>query len=145
MDTTQCTGSHWPNLHQGCPVEIKSIMFSFVDLKSIFDVSIVLQVTSRSRPTVSTIGSNDQALTMPSPSSSSAEPGSSAGSSSYLPTKGKMLRVLTATQNTSALVFSVFLGVHMVSPIVAAVGGIQAADRTMVSVSVPSLSLLAMR
>lgn len=44
-----------------------------------------------------------------------------------------MIRVLTATQNTSALVFSSFLVIHLASPLAAAVGGGSLADKTMVS------------
>ena len=50
-----------------------------------------------------------------------------------LPQSGTVLRVLTSTQNCSALVFSIFLGVHLASPILASVGGITAADNTLVS------------
>lgn len=46
---------------------------------------------------------------------------------------GQYLRLLTGVQNTSALVFSVFLTVHLASPIAAAIGGIKSADRTLVS------------
>ena len=51
---------------------------------------------------------------------------------SVLPSRGQVLRVLTATQNSSALVFSVFLGVHLASPLSAALGGSTWADKTMV-------------
>lgn len=44
-----------------------------------------------------------------------------------------VLRVLTFTQNTSALVFSVFLPIHA-SPIAAAFGGISAADKVLVRI-----------
>jgi hypothetical protein len=46
---------------------------------------------------------------------------------------GRVLRVLTGVQNTSALVFSVFVGVHLVSPVVAAIGGASVADKSLVS------------
>ncbi|ORX35225.1 hypothetical protein BD324DRAFT_652367 [Kockovaella imperatae] len=45
--------------------------------------------------------------------------------------RGQVLRVLTFTQNSSALVFSVFLGVHLASPLSAAIGGSSLADKTM--------------
>ena len=57
---------------------------------------------------------------------------------SLIPARGSVLRVLTITQTSSALVFSVFVSVHLVAPIAAAVGGINAADRTMVSDSQPT-------
>jgi hypothetical protein len=43
-----------------------------------------------------------------------------------------VLRVLTGIQTTSALVFSGFLSVHLVSPVVAAIGGVSAADKSLV-------------
>ncbi|WWD16412.1 hypothetical protein CI109_100838 [Kwoniella shandongensis] len=49
----------------------------------------------------------------------------------YLPSQPQILRALTLTQNTSALVFSVFLVPHLASPIVAVVGGLEGADKTM--------------
>lgn len=48
------------------------------------------------------------------------------------PTSGSIIRLLTSTQNCSALVFSVFLGVHLVSPIAATLGGTSLADNTLV-------------
>lgn len=51
--------------------------------------------------------------------------------SGSLPPSGTVLRVLTSTQNCSALIFSIFLGVHLASPILASVGGITAADNTL--------------
>jgi hypothetical protein len=57
---------------------------------------------------------------------------------STLPQSGTVLRVLTCTQNCSALVFSVFLGVHLASPLLASVGGINAADNTLVRTSLLS-------
>lgn len=59
--------------------------------------------------------------------------GRTSGPRSYLPRSGTVLRVLTATQNCSALVFSVFVGIHLVSPLAAAVGGLSAADNALVS------------
>lgn len=50
-----------------------------------------------------------------------------------LPRTGSVLRVLTLTQNCSALVFSGFLAVHLVSPIAATLGGTSLADSTLVS------------
>lgn len=43
-----------------------------------------------------------------------------------------ILRTLTFTQNVSAAVFSVFIPMHLASPIAAAFGGIGAADRVLV-------------
>ncbi|WVQ78827.1 hypothetical protein IAT38_000918 [Cryptococcus sp. DSM 104549] len=48
-----------------------------------------------------------------------------------LPSRGQVLRALTLTQNTSALAFSVFLVPHLASPLVAAVGGLDGAEKTM--------------
>ena len=48
------------------------------------------------------------------------------------PISSQVLRILTATQNTSALVFSAFLGVHLASPLAAAFLGGSGADKTMV-------------
>lgn len=48
-------------------------------------------------------------------------------------TGGQFLRLLTGVQNTSALVFSVFLTVHLASPLAAATGGGSLADKTLVS------------
>ncbi|KAK1927619.1 hypothetical protein DB88DRAFT_41150 [Papiliotrema laurentii] len=48
-----------------------------------------------------------------------------------LPRTGSVLRVLTLTQNCSALVFSGFLAVHLVSPIAATLGGTSLADSTL--------------
>jgi hypothetical protein len=45
---------------------------------------------------------------------------------------GQFLRLCTGVQNTSALVFSVFLTVHLASPLAAALGGISLADKTLV-------------
>ncbi|KAK8861667.1 hypothetical protein IAR55_002490 [Kwoniella newhampshirensis] len=49
----------------------------------------------------------------------------------YVPTRSQVLRVLTLTQNTSAMVFSIFLVPHLASPIAAVFGGLQVADKTM--------------
>ncbi|WVQ64991.1 uncharacterized protein L199_003161 [Kwoniella botswanensis] len=49
----------------------------------------------------------------------------------FLPSKGQVIRVLTLTQNTSAMVFSIFLVPHLASPVVASVMGIEGADKTM--------------
>jgi hypothetical protein len=43
-----------------------------------------------------------------------------------------ILRVLTFTQNTSALVFAVFVPMHLASPVVAAFGGLPMADKALV-------------
>lgn len=43
-----------------------------------------------------------------------------------------ILRTLTFTQNASAAVFSIFVPMHLASPVVAAVGGLGAADRVLV-------------
>jgi hypothetical protein len=43
-----------------------------------------------------------------------------------------ILRTLTFTQNVSAAVFSVFIPMHLASPIAAAFGGIEAADQVLV-------------
>lgn len=43
-----------------------------------------------------------------------------------------ILRTLTFTQNVSAAVFSVFVPMHLASPIAAAFGGIGAADQVLV-------------
>lgn len=43
-----------------------------------------------------------------------------------------ILRTLTFTQNVSAAVFSVFIPMHLASPIAAAFGGIGAADQVLV-------------
>lgn len=58
------------------------------------------------------------------------------------PASGTLLRVLTHTQNASAAVFSVFMGIHLAAPIAAGIGGTGAADGVMVSISnhlLPSL------
>ncbi|CAD6579354.1 MAG: hypothetical protein TREMPRED_002454 [Tremellales sp. Tagirdzhanova-0007] len=55
--------------------------------------------------------------------SSSSEPRHAAASQTF--------RVLTASQNTSALVFSVFFGLHLASPLAASVFGGSGADKTM--------------
>ncbi|KAL1410749.1 hypothetical protein Q8F55_001691 [Vanrija albida] len=47
------------------------------------------------------------------------------------PASGTLLRVLTHTQNASAAVFGVFLGVHLAAPLAAAVGGLSGADGAM--------------
>lgn len=47
-------------------------------------------------------------------------------------TTGTILRVLTNTQNASALVFGTFLTIHLAAPLAAAVGGLGAADGVMV-------------
>nr|ODN90362.1 hypothetical protein L204_05966 [Cryptococcus depauperatus CBS 7855] len=61
---------------------------------------------------------------------------SSDGSSSKkffsLPSKGQVLQALTLTQNTSAMMFTVFLIPHLASPLAASVAGIRGADQTMV-------------
>ena len=44
-----------------------------------------------------------------------------------------ILRTLTFTQNVSAAVFSIFVPMHLASPLLAAVGGLGAANKTMVS------------
>ncbi|OCF75109.1 hypothetical protein I204_03958 [Kwoniella mangroviensis CBS 8886] len=49
----------------------------------------------------------------------------------FFPSKGQVMRVLTLTQNTSAMVFSIFLVPHLASPAVASVMGIEGADKTM--------------
>ncbi|WVO14690.1 hypothetical protein L204_102328 [Cryptococcus depauperatus] len=60
---------------------------------------------------------------------------SSDGSSSKkffsLPSKGQVLQALTLTQNTSAMMFTVFLIPHLASPLAASVAGIRGADQTM--------------
>lgn len=43
-----------------------------------------------------------------------------------------ILRTLTFTQNVSAAVFSVFVPMHLASPVAAAFGGIGAADNVLV-------------
>ncbi|OCF31625.1 hypothetical protein I316_06630 [Kwoniella heveanensis BCC8398] len=45
--------------------------------------------------------------------------------------KRSVLRTLTMTQNTSAMVFSVFMVAHLASPVVAVFGGLSGADKTM--------------
>ena len=45
-----------------------------------------------------------------------------------------ILRALTFTQNISAAVFSVFVPMHLASPIAAAFGGVGAADRVLVCI-----------
>ncbi|WWC60407.1 uncharacterized protein I303_102979 [Kwoniella dejecticola CBS 10117] len=45
--------------------------------------------------------------------------------------KGETIKFLTLTQNTSAMVFTVFLIPHLASPVVASVAGLQGADKTM--------------
>ncbi|GMK59588.1 hypothetical protein CspeluHIS016_0801940 [Cutaneotrichosporon spelunceum] len=47
------------------------------------------------------------------------------------PASGTLLRVLTHTQNASALAFSVFMGIHLAAPLAAAFGATQAADNVM--------------
>ncbi|WVR03735.1 hypothetical protein IAU60_000730 [Kwoniella sp. DSM 27419] len=47
------------------------------------------------------------------------------------PSRGGVLRVLTMSQNTSAMVFTLFMVPHLASPVMAAVGGLSAADKTM--------------
>ncbi|WWC96877.1 hypothetical protein V866_003752 [Kwoniella sp. B9012] len=49
----------------------------------------------------------------------------------FLPSKGQVIRVLTLTQNTSAMVFGIFLVPHLASPVVASAMGIEGADKTM--------------
>ncbi|ODO04992.1 hypothetical protein I350_05604 [Cryptococcus amylolentus CBS 6273] len=49
----------------------------------------------------------------------------------FLPSKASVLRVLTMTQNTSALVFTVFLVPHLASPVMATIGGLDGAEKTM--------------
>ena len=44
-----------------------------------------------------------------------------------------ILRTLTFTQNVSAAAFSIFVPMHLASPLVAAIGGLGAANKTMVS------------
>jgi hypothetical protein len=61
------------------------------------------------------------------------EAGNDAGPSR--PSRGPnatILRTLTFTQNISAAVFSVFVPMHLASPVAAAFGGIRAADRVLV-------------
>jgi hypothetical protein len=43
-----------------------------------------------------------------------------------------ILRTLTFTQNVSAAVFSVFVPMHLASPVAAAFGGSEAADKVLV-------------
>ncbi|WVQ93497.1 hypothetical protein IAU59_000571 [Kwoniella sp. CBS 9459] len=45
--------------------------------------------------------------------------------------KASVLRTLTMTQNTSAMVFSVFMVAHLASPVVAVFAGMSGADKTM--------------
>ena len=52
-----------------------------------------------------------------------------------------ILRTLTFTQNVSAAVFSIFVPMHLTSPIAAAFGGSAAADRVLVSFLSYSMSL----
>ncbi|KAK4690032.1 hypothetical protein P7C73_g37, partial [Tremellales sp. Uapishka_1] len=76
----------------------------------------------------STILSNSLALKPAIMSSSDSSP-SSPGR--YLPSQGQFLRLLTGLQNTSAVTFSVFLGVHLAAPLAATFGGLGAADKTL--------------
>ena len=46
---------------------------------------------------------------------------------------GAILRTLTGVQNVSALTCSTFLGLHLASPIAAALGGSTLAEKTLVS------------
>ncbi|WVW80252.1 hypothetical protein I302_102230 [Kwoniella bestiolae CBS 10118] len=48
-----------------------------------------------------------------------------------LPGRGQMIKYLTMTQNTSAMVFSIFLVPHLASPVVASVMGLEGADKTL--------------
>ncbi|WWC68557.1 uncharacterized protein I206_102486 [Kwoniella pini CBS 10737] len=48
-----------------------------------------------------------------------------------LPSKGQFIKFLTLTQNTSAMVFTIFLIPHLASPLVASVAGLEGADKTM--------------
>lgn len=52
-----------------------------------------------------------------------------------------ILRTLTFTQNVSAAVFSVFVPMHLASPIAAAFGGSAAADKVLVSLPLDSMYL----
>ncbi|WWC88071.1 uncharacterized protein L201_002975 [Kwoniella dendrophila CBS 6074] len=52
-------------------------------------------------------------------------------SGSFPPARGQVMRILTLTQNTSAMVFSVFLVPHLASPLVASVAGLEGAEKTM--------------
>ncbi|WVQ77339.1 hypothetical protein IAR50_007023 [Cryptococcus sp. DSM 104548] len=60
-----------------------------------------------------------------------APPPANSRGTGFLPSKGPVLRVLTMTQNTSALVFTVFLIPHLASPVMAAIGGLDGAEKTM--------------
>jgi hypothetical protein len=61
------------------------------------------------------------------------EPGNDAGPSRpHRRPNATILRTLTFTQNISAAVFSIFVPMHLASPVAAAFGGLGAADRVLV-------------
>lgn len=65
-------------------------------------------------------------------------PSKDGGTFLRLPSRGQLLHALTLTQNTSAMVFTVFLVPHLASPVVAAFAGLDGAEKTMVILSYSS-------
>ena len=68
----------------------------------------------------------------PPPTRDPPGPDAASSSSPRHAAASRTFRVLTASQNTSALVFSVFFGVHLASPLAASLFGGSGADKTMV-------------